>query len=146
MHDLLVFYMFTFSRLLFADQLYCPASSIIDTAMDGTFAYPMDIFDHMQLKNLQDAKYHDQIYNCSSSDMDRPSVIHKCSSLSQCPLTEQHITVAKSRMLSWNVSHSFCEIRKKMRNPEEYVRVVILGGSVTHGSATKGTFKVYFDF
>ena len=120
------------------DNLFCPASSIIDTSMDGTFAYPLDIFDHEQFESSKTSQYQDVIYNCSSSDMDRLSHIHKCSTRTQCPLTEEHIKVAKSRMLNWSTSHSFCEIRRKLRDPTETVRVVILGGSVTHGSATKG--------
>lgn len=114
---------------------FCPVSSIINTKVDQINSYPLDIFDSQHLETIPQ----DLVFNCSSSDEDRTKRVHKCSPTASCPLTADHINSAQSRtQLLWNGTHSLCHLKESLDQPKDKIRVLVLGGSVTHGTATKG--------
>lgn len=119
---------------------YCPVSSSFNTEFDSKFGYPMDIFDKKAYEKLisdrNDKTLNEYVFNCSS--IERNSIVHKCSTLTKCPIRENDVMNAIERTKSWNNFHNLCSIREKLHEPTEKINLIILGGSLTLGSGTWG--------
>lgn len=120
---------------------YCPVSSSFDTEFDSIHGYPIDIFDKNTyasiMSNTNNALLLEEyFFNCTS--VERYDRKHKCSTLTRCPVTKNNIIAATRRQKSWDISHTFCKIREKFKEPQEVINFIVLGGSVTSGSGTWG--------
>ena len=120
----------------------CPVSSGFNTELDSKYGYPIDIFDkklYEQLisNNNSNKIINEYIYNCSSIEKEN-SIIHKCSTLTKCPITENDVMNSIERSKSWKSYHKLCLIREKLIEPNDKINLIILGGSLTVGSGTWG--------
>lgn len=120
---------------------YCPVSSSFDTEFDSIYGYPMDIFDNLTYQSIitntnNDLLLEEYFFNCTA--IERYSKVHKCSTLTRCPVLKENIITATQRQKQWKISHSLCKIREKLKDPHEIVNLIILGGSVTAGSGSWG--------
>lgn len=117
----------------------CPTSSLINTKFDQILDYPMDIFDKNQYESAGNYSNMDSaLYNCTSSERDN-NPWHKCSTQTTCPVSSQNVDVFVNKSISlWQGLHSLCNLQKVLLNPEEIINIVVLGGSVTAGSASFG--------
>lgn len=128
------------------ERIKCPVSSLINTELEGIYSYPIDLFDSETYSNFGNSSYStsyaDQVYNCTSSEASYHKADWKmrpCSTLTRCPLMKQNIldSSAFSRKFI-EPKHSFCKMRQTLHYPSETINVLVLGGSITHGSNTVG--------
>eukprot|EP01041_Mallomonas_annulata_P001264 gene1264-2444_t len=109
----------------------CPISSLFNVAEfknPQVHSYPIDLFNSET----------PGIYSCGAHDKTRAQR-HICAESSMCPVHHPNLVDAdKSKRLRQNVSTSFCHIEKTLKNPQETVNIIILGGSVTAGIYTGG--------
>jgi len=124
---------------------YCPVSSNFDTEMDSIHGYPMDVFDnrtYMSIVNNTKSNVlllEEYFFNCTS--VERYDRMHRCSTLTRCPVTKDNILAATKRQRAWPISHSFCSLREKLKEPRQIINLIILGGSVTAGSGSWGWYE-----
>ena len=119
---------------------FCPVSSQTDPKLNGTYAYPLDIYDPDRLTRLrsdrQDAK---SIYNCSTPEWFQPGLVsHSCILEPFCPLTIENVMKSKEKTRNWPSSDAICDLKKALATPGAKVNVFFLGGSVTFGESTSG--------
>ena len=84
----------------------------------------------------RDAILLSNVYNCTSTES--PFLYHYCSSLTKCPLSKQSLLASAEASNRWPILHSFCYLREIMASMRNEVRIFVLGGSVTFGSAAHG--------
>lgn len=110
----------------------CPVSSALRVSHDKyAISYPIDIFDPIHERNVQAQ----DIWNCTSSEIQSMKVFHQCSRFSRCPLSLANINTAKNRSSSWKAKHSLCYWNDNYSQKNGNVsNIIILGGSVTKGA------------
>ena len=130
--------------LVIADQedskKFCPASSLINTAVDGIFTYPIDVFDpklyqsYLAKKSIIPAS---QVYSCTAREKDETKV-HVCSTAVACPVKKYHVMKSMQSKEDWGWKHSLCKARDAMETSGTFSKIIIAGGSVTRGSVSEG--------
>lgn len=147
---------YTVKSLIFNDfnnnsKNLCPASNIIDTKNDGIYSYPIDVFDlttYNQLKiqyeikpddsDLDKIYHHEEVFKCTSSEISNYVINHTCSTLTTCPIISEYIDIAVNKTSSWKYKHSLCQIRNALHDPDSIINIIVVGGSVSYGSASTG--------
>jgi len=151
-----------YKRLKGSKRALCPASNLIDLAIDGFHYYPIDIF-LPSLSRTENLKY---VYNCTSKrakDTHFPN--HRCASnVNPCPVYIENIRDATKRsykLINSNYLPAFSDSSndfvsqfqgvqlqrpylysfwEAMFDPNEVIRVIVFGGSGALGADSQGCY------
>ena len=124
-------YALLLALILLPVQCYiCPMSSMMDLNNTHSYFYPVDIYAPYDI--IEQVKAQNRTVTCYSATRYEARVPHNCSTVKFCPVHTQNVIDATRNKC--NASASLCYLRRKLNDPNQHVRILTFGGSVTSGS------------